>query len=248
MGALVYKPRQSIAERFFLPLIIANALLLTIVLLGTCDESTTLLATSKDNHTKVGFQGGAWTAETHLREHGFNVDWGLMEVLEASCREIENERNKKEPWKQYTNPDPMHPLTDWWIAPPVCDCKVLEVGCGVGVYVDGLKTTQAKSTRQVFGIEPNPMKGTFERQGGPKQIAVDMLQYTYLDEYAKILRDQYLKGDYFDLIYSIGKYTHAALILITLSLSLTHNTRIISSVQRYLNTCHSIDMSMPQPF
>lgn len=164
-------------------------------------------------------KGGAWTAQTHLKNYGFNVDWGLMEVLESSCREIENSRippgSSDIGWKRYKNPDPFNPLIDWWMAPEkkkFVNCKVLEVGCGVGVYVDALKKERTKRNRIVIGIEPNPMQGAFERgKNGPKQLAVDILaggDTKSVTDLAKRISNEELKGGKFDLIYSIEVFEH----------------------------------------
>jgi len=86
----------------------------------------------------VGLHGGAWTAQTHLSVYGFNADAGLIEILQSSCREIENSRSTDK-WTQTPADHPMVPL--FWNPPknPKPDCKVLELGCGVGLYVDSLK-------------------------------------------------------------------------------------------------------------
>jgi len=164
----------------------------------------------------VGAQGGAWTALTHLSVYGFNVDWGLMESLEDACREIENANNARAGhtgWKQYSNSDKSHPLLGMWVPPKIVDAKVLEVGCGVGVYVDALKKENAKRKRKVFCIEPNKMGGTFDRKsGGPIQIATNFLEHGDSYEYAKTIREQALGKDYFDLIYSIEVFEHLPLI------------------------------------
>jgi hypothetical protein len=157
---------------------------------------------------QVGSEGGAWTAQTHLSVYGFNADWGLMEVLEDACREIENAHNAHDSqWHQYMNGD-SHPLNGWWVAPKVVDAKVIEIGCGVGVYVDALKKDYARLHRRVFGLEPNPMGGTFERASGPRQIAEDLLSHDDPLAFAKSIRERKLKGDYFDLIYSIEVFEH----------------------------------------
>ena len=169
------------------------------------------------DHVIVGEDGGAWTAQTHLSVYGFNVDWGLMEVLEDACREIENTHNSQHDddtndsqWHQYRNGD-NHILNGWWVAPKVVDAKVIEIGCGVGVYVDALKKEASKRKRKVFGIEPNPMGGTFDRPGGPKQLAVNLLEHGDTFEFAKSIRQKELQGDYFDLIYSIEVFEHMPL-------------------------------------
>ena len=160
----------------------------------------------------VGEQGGAWTAQTHLSIYGFNVDWGLMEVLEDASRQIENTHNEpNSQWHQYDNPDPHHVLNKWWVAPKVVDAKVMEVGCGVGVYVDALKKEQNKKRRKVYGVEPNPMGGTFLRKNGPVQLAVNILEQEDTHEFAKSIRQKELHGDYFDLIYSIEVFEHMPL-------------------------------------
>ena len=161
------------------------------------------------NQRKVGSDGGAWTAETHLSVYGFNPDWGLMEVLEDAVREIENTHNTEDSqWHQAQHSDPLHPLNGMWKPPKVVDAKVLEVGCGVGVYVDALKKESAKKNRKVFGIEPNPMGGVFLRKKGPKQLAVNFLEQGDTFAYATELRQKNLHGDYFDLIYSIEVFEH----------------------------------------
>jgi len=172
----------------------------------------------KEDGAIVGSKGGAWTAETHLRSYGFNVDWGLMEVLESSCREIEDSRipSDEDKWHQYKNPDPFHPLINVWIAPQkkYINCKVLEVGCGVGVYVDGLKKEDVKRGRTVIGIEPNPMGGIFERgRAGPKQLPINFLDGNLesIVELTKNISQEHLNGEKFDLIYSIEVFEHMPL-------------------------------------
>ena len=170
--------------------------------------------TAERHKVVVGESGGAWTAQTHLSVYGFNADWGLMEVLEDACREVENTRNSNsnKHWRQYINKDnDSHVLNGWWVAPKVVDAKVIEIGCGVGVYVDALKKEAAKKKRKVFCIEPNPMGGTFDRQGGPKQLAVNLLEHGDTFEFAKSIRQMELQGDYFDLIYSIEVFEHMPL-------------------------------------
>jgi len=180
------------------------------------------------NHEKVvdidnrftdltGNQGGAWTAETHLSSYGFNADWGLMEYLESSCRDIENSRipEGEAKWTQYRHEDPLHRLNGWWKSPKPAyiNCRVLEIGCGVGVYVDMFKKERSKKKRKVFGIEPNPMGGTFNRGNqGPEQLAIDILSYDGdITQLAKSIRDEKLGGAYFDLIYSIEVFEHLPL-------------------------------------
>lgn len=170
---------------------------------------------SRFGESMTGAVGGAWSAETHLTSYGFNVDYGLMEVLESSCRNAENSRISDEEgkWYQYKSPDPLHPLNGWWVPPTnkrSIDCKVLEVGCGVGVYVDMFKKEAAKKNRKVFGIEPNPMGGTFKRgKNGPEQLVLDILSYDGdITELAKRIREEKLGGEYFDLIYSIEVFEH----------------------------------------
>ena len=78
---------------------------------------------------EVSFEGGEWTAETHLAEYGFNVDWVLLKVLESSCRNIESlhipegENN----WEQYTHTGHLYPLNEWCKAPNnnYVNCKLL---------------------------------------------------------------------------------------------------------------------------
>lgn len=166
----------------------------------------------------TGSVGGAWSAETHLSSYGFNVDYGLMEVLESSCRDIENSHipDGEGKWHQYTSSDSLHPLNGWWVPPAnqrSINCKVLEVGCGVGVYVDMFKKELAKKHRKVFGIEPNPMGGTFKRgKGGPEQLVLDILSYDGdITELAKSISEEKLGGEYFDLIYSIEVFEHMPL-------------------------------------
>jgi SAM-dependent methyltransferase len=165
----------------------------------------------------VGSKGGAWTAETHLSHYGFNVDWGLLEVLESSCRDFENSRipNGEDKWTQNTYSDnPHHPLNGYWKGPrkQFIDCKVLEVGCGVGVYVDALKKEMAKRRRTVIGIEPNPMGGTFNRGvAGPKQLPINFLAADDQVALAKQIRNDELGGDAFDFIYSIEVFEHMPL-------------------------------------
>lgn len=178
-------------------------------------DISTLPETTKTDAelSRIGYEGGAWTAQTHLAKYGFNVDWGLLEVLESSCRDIENSRipEGEDKWKQYSNEDPDHPLTDWWTAPKskYVDCKVLEIGCGVGVYVDAFKKENAKKKRQVIGIEPNEMGGTFARgKEGPKQLAINFLDADDPGIYAHQIRNDELGGEAFDLIYSIEVMEH----------------------------------------
>ena len=178
-------------------------------------DISTLPETTKTDAelARIGYEGGAWTAQTHLAKYGFNVDWGLLEVLESSCRDIENSRvpEGEDKWKQYSNEDPDHSLTDWWIAPKskYVDCKVLEIGCGVGVYVDAFKKENAKKKRQVIGIEPNEMGGTFARgKEGPKQLAINFLDADDPGIYAHQIRNDELGGEAFDLIYSIEVMEH----------------------------------------
>mmetsp|Transcript_25686 Transcript_25686/g.52603 ORF Transcript_25686/g.52603 Transcript_25686/m.52603 type:complete len:341 (-) Transcript_25686:124-1146(-) len=167
--------------------------------------------------SKIGFDGGAWTAETHLSQYGFNVDWGLLELLESSCRDIENSRipEGEAKWEQWDNGDPLHPLFGWWKAPQkkYITSSVLEVGCGVGVYVDALKKEQAKKGRRVIGIEPNPMGGTFLRgRAGPKQLAINFLDAVDTAALAREICDTELgSGKRFDLIYSIEVFEHLPL-------------------------------------
>lgn len=166
---------------------------------------------------KEGTEGGAWTAETHLSTYGFNVDWGLLEVLEASCRDAENSRipEESDKWRQYQNTDTLHPLNKMWVAPnrnKDVNCRALEVGCGVGVYVDALKKENVKKNRKVIGIEPNPMGGTFNRGSyGPKQLAIDILSFPDVTKLAEDIRTKQLGGKYFDLIYSIEVFEHMPL-------------------------------------
>ena len=192
---------------------------------GTSGSSSASLSTTRNNQQqqqndlkKVGEEGGAWTAQTHLSHYGFNADWGLMEVIEDACREIENQHNPAdEGWRQYENPDETNPIIGWWVAPKVVDCKVLEVGCGVGIYVDALKKEAAKKNRQVFGVEPNLMGGTFERFDGPKQLAINILEQANPIEFANKVRRKHLRDTgnendkYFDLIYSIEVFEHMPL-------------------------------------
>lgn len=185
-------------------------------LLGVVGQHSTSAVVSpsaveaKSTKQVVGSDGGAWTAETHLSEYGFNADWGLMEVLESACREIENTRNTQQQWKQLKNPGV--PWNGLWKPPPIVDCKVLEIGCGVGIYADALKKDSAKHQRQVFGVEPNPMGGAFNREKGPKQLPVNILENGDTFEYATTIRKKYLNGDsYFDLLYSIEVFEHMPL-------------------------------------
>jgi SAM-dependent methyltransferase len=137
-----------------------------------------------------------------------------MEVLESACREIENKRNSgsSTQWTQLDNAGV--PWNGLWKPPQIVDCKVLEVGCGVGIYADALKKDSAKYQRQVFGIEPNPMGGAFKRRNGPRQLTVNILENGDTFEYATTLRKKYLNktGDsYFDLLYSIEVFEHLPL-------------------------------------
>jgi hypothetical protein len=161
----------------------------------------------------AGTSGGAWTAETHVKTYGYNADWGLMEVLESSCRDIENGRipDDKKKWTQYHNDDLLNPLNKMWVPPEKqsVNCRVLEVGCGVGVYVDALKKESVKRNRKVFGIEPNIMGGTFERgMAGPQQLAIDILSAPDVAQFAEKIRNENLNGQFFDLIYSIEVFEH----------------------------------------
>jgi SAM-dependent methyltransferase len=163
----------------------------------------------------VGSSGGAWTAETHLTQYGFNVDAGLVRVLEASCRDVENARNDGSQWSRHPSLDA--PIGGLWRPPAIVDCRVLELGSGVGVYVDALKKDQAKRNRQVFGIEPNRMGGVYERRNGPRQLLVDIMATTDPVGLAKsVLRDQLKKTNgnddgKFDLLYSIEVCEHMPL-------------------------------------
>jgi hypothetical protein len=167
----------------------------------------------------VGSSGGAWTAETHLTQYGFNVDAGLVRVLEASCRDVENARNDgTSQWSRHPSLD--SPIGGLWRPPAIVDCRVLELGSGVGVYVDALKKDQAKTNRQVFGMEPNRMGGVYERRNGPRQLLVDIMATTDPVALAKsVLRDQLKKTNgnddddgggsgFFDLLYSIEVCEH----------------------------------------
>jgi hypothetical protein len=182
-------------------------------------ETTATTVEKKTDLAKVGFDGGAWTAQTHLTVYGFNADWGLMEVLEDACREIENAHNAAngDPiWYQYTSTDPQHVLMDYWVSPKVVDAKVVEIGCGVGIYVDALIKENAKRKRTIFGVEPNRMGGTFDRRGGPKQLAIDILEQGDTFEFGTALRKKELRAfqdndQYFDLIYSIEVFEHMPL-------------------------------------
>jgi len=155
---------------------------------------------------RVGEEGGAWTAETHLRQYGFNVDAGLLDIIEESCREIENQRQTDgSMWSQHPG------IFGLWKPPTIVDCRALELGPGVGVYVDSLKKDSAKRNRQVYGIEPNSMGGTFERRNGPKQLAIDILEAPDSYELAKTICKDHLKGNSFDLVYSIEVCEHMPL-------------------------------------
>lgn len=168
-------------------------------------STITSKATPLELH-QVGEKGGAWTAETHLRKYGFNVDAGLVDVIEESCREIENQRQPDgSEWSQHPGDGPIHGL---WRPPKVVDCRVLELGPGVGVYVDSLKKDQAKKNRKVYGIEPNPMGGTFERRNGPHQLAINILETDDPYKLAKKICQDELDGESFDLVYSIEVCEH----------------------------------------
>jgi SAM-dependent methyltransferase len=167
--------------------------------------STVISPKTKELH-RIGEGGGAWTAETHLRKYGFNVDAGLVDVIEESCREIENNRQTDGTmWSQHPGNGPIHGL---WRPPTVVDCRVLELGPGVGVYVDSLKKDAAKKKRKVYGIEPNPMRGTFERRNGPKQLAINILDHEDSYVLAKQICKDELNGESFDLVYSIEVCEH----------------------------------------
>ena len=157
--------------------------------------------------TIIGAEGGAWTAGTHITQYGFNVDAGLIRVLEAACRDIENARNT--PDSQWSpHPSNNAPIGGFWRAPKVVDCRVLELGSGVGIYVDSLKKDQGKRKRKVFGIEPNPMGGVYERKNGPRQLAIDILSVDDTFALAKHLLKEHLNGEAFDLLYSIEVCEH----------------------------------------
>jgi hypothetical protein len=95
----------------------------------------------------------------------------------------------------------------------VVNCRVLELGCGVGVYVDALKTTKAKRGRVVVGGEPNAMGGVFGRPGGPIQHTQNILEVGDPTAHAAEVRSSYLgSADYhFDLLYSIEVMGHIPL-------------------------------------
>jgi SAM-dependent methyltransferase len=170
-------------------------------------------ASSTGGGVVVGSTGGAWTAETHLTQYGFNVDAGLVRVLESSCRDIENARNTPDSqWSPHPSQDAS--IGGFWRAPAVVDCQVLELGSGVGVYVDALKKDQGKKNRKVFGIEPNRMGGVYERRNGPRQLLVDIMADN-ADPVAlaqSVLRDELHNANGgFDLIYSIEVCEHMPL-------------------------------------
>lgn len=175
------------------------------------------IVVEKRNKTDVlvGANGGAWTAGTHLSAYGFNVDAGLVRMLEASCREIENQRNSAaggdgSQWSKH--PSQTSPIGGLWRPPSVVDCRVLELGPGVGVYVDSLKKDSAKRKRLVFGVEPNPMGGVFDRRNGPRQLAIDILEHDDPVALAHSIRKEHLGGDKaFDLLYSIEVCEHMPL-------------------------------------
>lgn len=171
----------------------------------TALENPVKILRTKESNEIVGAQGGAWTAGTHLSQYGFNVDAGLVRVLEDSCRTIENARNEV-PWSQH--PSQTAPIGGYWRAPKTVDCRVLELGAGVGVYVDSLKKDNAKRKRKVFAIEPNPMGGVFERRNGPRQLDIDILATDDPVQLAsQILRENY-DNQKVDLIYSIEVCEH----------------------------------------
>ena len=158
---------------------------------------------------RIGEDGGAWTAQTHLMKYGFNVDAGLVDVLEESCREIENQRQPDGSiWSQHPGQGPIHGL---WRPPKVVNCRVLELGPGVGVYVDSLKKDKAKHNRKVFGVEPNPMGGVFERRNGSKQLVINILEATDSFQLGQEICKNELDGESFDLIYSIEVCEHMPL-------------------------------------
>jgi hypothetical protein len=172
-----------------------------------------------------------------------------VEVLEDSCRQVENQRNleqnrttKEDRWRKYDNPNPQHPLKGWWIAPRLVNCRVLEVGCGVGVYVDNFKKDRAKLARKVYGIEPNRMGGVFERRNGAIQLAINILANNDTLELANSIRDTHLAGEHFDLLYSIGKCHMSS--RVTGSLHRLNSHR--SFFQRCLNTCRLNAIMTPQ--
>ena len=80
-----------------------------------------------------------------------------------------------------------------------------------------MKKEGAKKKRQVFGVEPNPMGGTFDRFNGPKQLAVNILEQPDPIEFANTVRRGQLRDTgnerdkYFDLIYSIEVFEHMPL-------------------------------------
>lgn len=167
---------------------------------------STVRASRTEELHRIGEGGGAWTAETHLRKYGFNVDAGLVDIIEESCREIENSRQTDgSMWSQHPGTGPIHGL---WRPPTVVDCRVLELGPGVGVYVDSLKKDAAKKKRKVYGIEPNSMGGAFERRNGPKQLAIDILKHEDSFLLAKQICNDELNGESFDLVYSIEVCEH----------------------------------------
>ena len=127
--------------------------------------------------SKVGLDGGAWTAQTHLSIYGFNADSGLIDLVEESCRYAEDKRNAEAgtgtEWHQTWG----ERAPGLWEKPKLVDCRVLEFGTGVGVYADSLKKNGWAKNRKIIGIEPNEMGGTFDRDGGPKQLAINILSY-----------------------------------------------------------------------
>jgi hypothetical protein len=81
-------------------------------------------------------------AQTELSTTAFNVDAGLVDVIEQACREIENARNQ--PDSQWSARPGEGPIQGFWRPPKIVDYKVLELGSGVGVYVDSLKKDNAR--------------------------------------------------------------------------------------------------------
>jgi hypothetical protein len=154
----------------------------------------------------VGEDGGGWTSETHVMKYGFNVDSGLVDLVEQSCRDAENSRNSPDSqWRQHDGNGPINGL---WIAPKIVDCRALEFGPGLGVYVDSLKKDQAKKNRKVFGVEPNPMGGVFHRRNGPKQLVINILEHEDTFQFGRQIRQQEVEGKPFDLLYSIEVCEH----------------------------------------
>jgi len=162
-----------------------------------------LRTTGHNNGKQVfkGESGGQWTAATHLGIYGLNIDAGLMTVLERACETAEKRLDAiistttiKEGQQGSSSGRN--------------SCKVLEFGCGVGVYVNYLKSQDPR--RVVVGMEPEPMGGVFSRPDGPVQSTVNILEIQTSpkspDDYFSTL--VHALGGPFHLVYSIEVAEH----------------------------------------